>query len=548
MEENSGKPLKWFHTVVSAALAAAVVYFFGFRYNGHLRYCELCQLFEFTVAYATDVMSAPGGVSDYIGRFLTQFYLYPAAGACINALLILGVLGSFYISSRKKGPVCFIICSIPALFVWLFLLSENSLTGGVVALIIALSSGSSVNSIRNERVRITLEWILVPVTYMICGPLAIVSVLIAARQEKIWVTGISLIIAASLPVISGHIFECPAANLWAGVHYCRYRSILPVWLWAAAGCVFMEPVLYRLDTSGISQKSQIIQAAAGFLCLTAVSWLAVSHKANSSREETMQYSFMMLEGDWNGIIRKADSATPKSYTSVKCLNLALGMTGQLGDRMFHYPQEGPDCLLPDVSTDMISQITTAEVYRCLGMVNTSIHFTFEAQEGIPDFQKSGFCYRMLSEENAAGGRYEIASKYAEALNHTLFYKGTAELITERNMTSQPEMSYQFFNHSRIKSILGIFYAASRGENRLVLDYLMAYTLLEKDLDFFNRYLPLAGDSYQPQSWTEASLLYRSLSGEKVKELENFRKGPASIYSDTYWSYYFFRYNQEEEGI
>ena len=49
---------------------------------------------------------------------------------------------------------------------------------------------------------------------------------------------------------------------------------------------------------------------------------------------------------WNQIIKAAENKEPNSPFSVTCLNLALAKTGQLGDRMFHFYQNGTEGLTP----------------------------------------------------------------------------------------------------------------------------------------------------------------------------------------------------------
>jgi len=494
------------------------------------------QLFEFTGEYLKETISVPGGLSDYFGRFLTQFYLFPAAGAAINAILVCATYICFTLPQEKVSPVPASLGLIPAFCIWVFLLSENALIGGVIALLLAVLAGEAVHRISHSGLRALCIPVLLPLMYMACGPLAVLYALIALRGEKMWIWVVTAALAAMLPFAARYLFECPAANLWAGVHFCRYRNILPEWLWYASAAMAIAP---------LAGKVQLRFGWISSLAITGCFVFPVIRHTDTGREETMKYAYLTLQNDWRSIISSADETVPKSLTAIKCLNLAFGMCGELGDKMFHFPQEGPDCLIPDVSTDFIAQITTAEVFRQLGLINTAKHFVFEAQEGIPDFQKSGFCYIRLAEANMLSGNTEVAYKYFGALKNTLFYRKWSE--DSGHSLQIPTFTLpadQFFNHSMIKSILGLAYASGEGHNKLALDYLLSYSLLEKNLDFFGQYLPLAGDIDMPESWNEALLLRRSLSGENVPELEEFRRGPASEFSKTYWSYYFFRYNGE----
>ena len=66
----------------------AVLLFFGLAYPHHLHYQEQFQLFLFDSTYVWDIIKLPGGISDLLGRFSTQFFLYAWVGALIIAVLL----------------------------------------------------------------------------------------------------------------------------------------------------------------------------------------------------------------------------------------------------------------------------------------------------------------------------------------------------------------------------------------------------------------------------------------------------------------------------
>ena len=98
----------------------------------------------------------------------------------------------------------------------------------------------------------------------------------------------------------------------------------------------------------------------------------------------------------------------------------------MGDRMFEFYQNGTEGLLPEFQRDFTSPLPTSEAYYHLGMVNTAQRFTFEAMEAIPNFNKSGRCFKRLAETNLINGQYEVAAKYLRLLRKTIFYRDWAE--------------------------------------------------------------------------------------------------------------------------
>ena len=85
------KHVKRVNLLLSILLGAGVFIFFGVYYPYHLHYQEQFQMFLFTSGYFVERVSHPGGVADYLGNFLTQFYYYSWAGAAVLAGVLWGM-------------------------------------------------------------------------------------------------------------------------------------------------------------------------------------------------------------------------------------------------------------------------------------------------------------------------------------------------------------------------------------------------------------------------------------------------------------------------
>ena len=105
----------------------AVLLFFGLAYPHHLHYQEQYQLFLFDSTYLWDVVKHPGGVTDLLGRFCTQFFLFAWVGAAIIALLLSAVqlLTLRLINSQLStlnSQLFYGLSFVPSFLLWLFLL------------------------------------------------------------------------------------------------------------------------------------------------------------------------------------------------------------------------------------------------------------------------------------------------------------------------------------------------------------------------------------------------------------------------------------------
>ena len=409
-------------TYISATLTVlsgiAVYCFFAFEYPYHLHFQEQYQLFESTWAYFGSVAAVPGGLADWLGRFLTQFCYHAPVGAALMTLLVIAVQLLTWAVCRKHTFTSYALSFLPAVTLLAFLCDESALAGGAVALILALAGAALCTLIRSDMVRWMIEAILVPILYLACGGIAVVFVLICLIREfarcgiKAWVVALVLIVLAALcPFVAARIFPYPLGRLCYGIHYYRFHNIMPGMLWTSALCSVLVAGICSFGKRERPSRWQWIAGSVLFVLLAALGVGLVLRTADWSREETMRYDFMARMEMWNRIMMRADVQNPQDPTALSCLNLALAKTGRMGDHQFSYYQDGTEGLLPGFVADFTGPVTTGEIFWHLGMVNTAQRFAFEAQEAIPDFQKSARCYKRLAQTNIVNGDWDVARKY-----------------------------------------------------------------------------------------------------------------------------------------
>ena len=578
----------------------AVYYFFAFRYPYHLHFQEQYQLFEWTGAYFAQVAWAPGGFADWLGRLITQFFYHAPVGAVLLALLFCAVQLITWTISARRSLTLYAFSFIPALLVASFFCDENALLGPVIALILSLTAAVLCQCMHVQQTRWILELVLVPVLYLACGPLAIVYVLAVALREHfsasspayqsetertpasrpVWLFIITMIVMVVLcPLIASRIFPYPLDRLVEGVHYYRFHNILPGVLYAAAGAAVLVVLVSCLKVRKPLQS--LLPGIALYALLVAAGTLFALRTADFVKEEWMRYDFMVRMQMWNRIMQTADRKNPDNPKTVSCLNLALAKTGRLPENQFSFFQNGPDGLIPGYEGDFTNPVSTGEIFWHLGMVNTAQRYFFEAQEAIPDFQKSGRFYQRLVETNLVNGDTDVAMKYLKVLQHTTFYrkwaKETAALVADGNLfEKRPELARvrdfrlrehdYLFSDTEMDSMLGLL-NVEHPENTMALDYLMAWCLLRKDLNRFADCLPLVKASPLPQVYQEALLLLWVFTHDdfnglpsyiapvNVQRINRFMADAnagksetvmAAAYGKTYWFYFLFRYLNRPE--
>jgi hypothetical protein len=233
----------------------------------------------------------------------------------------------------------------------------------------------------------------------------------------------------------------------------------------------------------------------------------------------MEYDYLVRCQDWNAIIAKADKKTPDLPMTVCATNLALGMKGLLGERLFDFYQNGRQGLVPPFTRNFSTIMLTGEVYWQLGLVNTAQRFAFESMEAIPNYTKSSRAVKRLVETNLVNGEYKVARKYLCLLEKTLGYRQWAQrtmtlLGNEKAINEHPvygrmrQLRLQediMFNEDEIDHILGQLMMQDKG-NGLALQYLLAVPLLDRDIARFMNYMVYVDKlhlGYCPRSCQEA---------------------------------------------
>lgn len=133
--------MKSLRAIYTLLFGVAVILFFGLAYPHHLHYQEQYQLFLFDWNYVWEIVQLPGGVADLLGRFCTQFFLFAWVGALIIGILLtlvqLLTLHMFHGQcSMVNGQWLYGLSFVPSFLLWLFLLDENALLGGVWAVLL----------------------------------------------------------------------------------------------------------------------------------------------------------------------------------------------------------------------------------------------------------------------------------------------------------------------------------------------------------------------------------------------------------------------------
>ena len=530
--------IKTWKPLLSLLFGVAVVIFWAVPFVGGLCFQEQYQMFLFDTGYFLERIVLPGGLADYISEFLVQFYYMPVLGGAIIALLLMGIQAAVWGLMKQYGArhdfPGYLLSFLPGIALWCVMGDQNVLLSFVVALFGALVIGWIHNRFHNRLVKVVFELVSTALVYWFLGPVVFVYVVLMigdtlknALQKGNVLSGIGysaciLILTIAWILLTTQTLQYPLYRIFAGLNYYRYPgavSPLPfvVMVWAVV-IPFLGMIPCRQKSLQKLQQSKVVIALSYVLVIVA-SWFGIKASFDEMTYDLIDYDFLVRTEQWDKIIEKAEKKQATTPLSVSCVNLALSQKGVLADRLFEFYQNGGEGLFPTFTRDMISPVSTAEIFFRLGMVNDAERYMFEAQEAIPNYRKSARLTRRIVECEIINGNYQVAAKQLRRLQKTLFYRNWANqtmalLGNEKAINRHPiygklrkyrEKKQDFlFSDREMDQMLGLLFL-NDNHNRMAYEYLMCYELLQRDMEKFMQYYPLGrfvGYDHIPRTFQE----------------------------------------------
>ena len=530
--------IKIWKPLLSLLFGVAVVIFWAVPYVGGLCFQEQYQMFLFDTNYFLERIVLPGGLADYISEFLVQFYYMPVLGGAIIALLLMGIQTAVWGLMKQYGAKHdfpgYLLSFLPSIALWCAMGDQNVLLSFVVALFGALVIGWIHNRFHNRLVKVVFELVSTALVYWFLGPvvflyaaLMIGDTLKNAKQKGNVFSGIGysaviLILTVAWILLTTQTLQYPLYRIFAGLNYYRYPgaiSPLPfvVMVWAVVIPFLGMIPCHRKSLQKLQQSKVVIILS--YVLVIVASWFGIKASFDEMTYDLIDYDFLVRTEQWDKIIEKAEKKPATTPLSVSCVNLALSQKGMLADRLFEFYQNGGEGLFPTFTRDMISPVSTAEIFFRLGMVNDAERYMFEAQEAIPNYRKSARLTRRIIECEIINGNYKVAAKLLRRLQKTLFYSNWANqtmalLGNEKAINRHPiygklrkyrEKKQDFlFSDREMDQMLGLLFL-NDNHNKMAYEYLMCYELLQRDMEKFMQYYPLGrfvGYDHIPRSFQE----------------------------------------------
>ncbi len=449
---------KYGNMALSVLVGIGMFLFWYVAYPHALSYQEQYQLFLWTWDYFIERISLPGGLADWLGEFIVQFYYVEWLGALLLASLYVSLQR---LTARLLPKACWWLSIIPVVLMWWLMGDINVLLSLPVAFILALALAC----VRLSKPLFWADAILLPVVYWLIGPVAWLYVIIRVIQigwKHLWSAG--WLLAVQLMVYAWLLPQWPLQQALTGLNYYRIPLHYP-------------------QLSGYDKDMY----------------------------ELIRMDYLVRNERWDEVVKRAGEYQVRTPFWSNCVNLALSQKRLLADRMFDFYQSGEDALIMPRTRDLTSMLPSAEAFWRLGMVNSALRYMFDTQESILNGRKSGRCTKRIAECMIVNGHYQTARKQLDLLKKSLFYSAWAEEVEAFIKTDQtsPSPSYSggeislygrlrqlrykenfLYSYEEMDKMLGLLFM-NNNQNTMALDYFLAQLLLKGDIKGFQQYLGLA---------------------------------------------------------
>jgi len=502
-----------------------------FDYVLVLQYGTFDCFFLFSREFLVEWLDHPGGLLFYAGRFFRQFYHYEWLGALVIALVLTYFGASLYlILKRLRGSVSL----FHAFFPCVILLSLHSVGVDIaIGLLVDCAVFLGYLALSGRAPRQVYALLATPVVYLVVGGyfwFFVVWVIVSEWFDKPLSSGLAFkllypALAICVPLAAYRWFfpiSLPVAlNLmifadlsFAGLPFYYIMLLMPLWARIPRGAVWQS---FCRSRRGLAAQGALLVVLAVFL-------LRLSYDLPT--KQFADYHRLYERRQWDEILDKTMKNPLPHRIGTFFTNYALYKKGKLLEEMFNYPQVwGTRGLILSFSEDaesLLRAMYNSDLFFEMGHVNAAFRFAYNQINRGRTYAN----LERIAECNMVNGNYEIAEKYLNLLERTLFHRGFAQHY--KSVIADTRAADRHFAELRARrptvefdidiGDIGVLLAVLESDprNRMALEYLTAWCLLDKDaipLVAANiRRFEEAGYASLPTHCQEALMVWEKFSG------------------------------------
>ncbi|MBN1987740.1 MAG: hypothetical protein JW761_15620, partial [Prolixibacteraceae bacterium] len=359
--------------------------YFCFFSRSVLSFQEKQSLFLFSGEYLSAFLLKPGGLLEYAGKFLTQFYFYPVFGAIIlSAIISLTIILCFKISEKLNSrPFIPFLMAPAALLLLLQSHYYHWMEYNLGFLLVLFFYKWAISPQKTSAKYLTL--LFIPLFYYVAGVylffflgVFVIHNLILEKGKYRFTYSILAILLSLFtfavfykilflqPIQHYFLYPLPLVNVK------NHKLLLAV----LSGLIILLPLLFRLKIPSETQQASIPVFLLPVTGLFAVTIFLLSQFYNPQTLRVLEMEHLVAEKKYTAAVRLHEESPSQNLIGQYFYNIALSETNQLCERLFYGRQDfGVNALLLPWSNEHLSW--GAQFYYSAGLINEAHRWAYE---------------------------------------------------------------------------------------------------------------------------------------------------------------------------
>jgi hypothetical protein len=532
------------------------------RIDPGLIYQEQESVFFFGYSFFRRFPGVPGGMTEYLSSFLSQFFSYGWAGALIITLIAAGVTWSVSAVTRdaggSRGPR--FIDYLPAIFLLMLHSHYKHPLADSVGYLLALAFSAAYIRLVPEvkALRLPAALVMSPALYLIAGGPFLLFASLCAFHELFLergslvgrlLRGLSvLLLSAAIPALFREIlFMVTLKDAYTALlpfQYSYKPALAPHLLYAFPLLLVLLEAFARHRAGGSGRPVKENQSqrrkkaahsrlavlfsgrnpsaqAAGAVLVLLTAGAAAQISFDPVNHAILRVDHYARRQMWARVLRSVTAGNSEYGLVSFQVNRALYHLGLLPEKMFSYPQKlGINGLFFPGQYQYLIPLQVSDLFYEMGHVNEAQHW---AHEAVSQKGETPWNCRRLVQTCLLKNEKEAAREYIALLKRTPLHRKWAErmerladsdslLNANEEMRSlralMPDSDFVINSEEPYLDLDKLL--SEHGNNRMAFEYVMASYLLKGKLGkFANRIGRLKDFQYAgiPKSYNEALMLY-----------------------------------------
>ena len=369
--------------MLTTVFAVAVFCFWMFELPFLMAAREQVQLFLWNSDYLMERLAVPGGLAQYLGEFIVQFFVKNVYGALWYVVLLVAVQLLTWMLMRSKQRTAksswvYLLSFIPSVILWYLACNPKIPMTPIVAVLLTLVLMNLLP--KHQKFCQIAVFAMIPIGYWLLGPAMVLMALyfLFTRGSNVMLRIAPLILLVFCVVGSSWLTPYPLKQIARGVDY-----------------------YWEKETMGTFEE--------------------------------MEYDMLMRQQRWDEMIEKYHQKGSESLSVNNAVLIVMWQQKRIDQQEVMRRINLDQRALKNIP----SAFLMSEVCMPLGMTNMSQRAAFEAMEAIPNYNKSARALQQLVQTNLISGNYKVALKYISLLEQTFFYRSWARKM--KTMAARPEL-------------------------------------------------------------------------------------------------------------